>query len=273
MCEHIVYRRRLPTGLGDRMLILIGAASLASFNKTCVVLHYKWINDANNRYYDAKEVETKLSLPFPLSLSRPPFVSERWDESVWGTGRLTPTSGYDCVPELLPFTYRSAVMRKGFLEHYRAVASQVMPSVRLRQGYVAVHIRGTDKRITYAHCLSHVLRQLVVPVKIVSDDPKLAYEATKQRTVTSADVYSDLAVLLGASGIVMHSPGGWSAFSAMASFFRSVPTITTATDTWQLELFRNAGASLPGWYTCDEVSKFASAVRPLVNRSGHSLVA
>ena len=98
----------------------------------------------------------------------------------------------------------------------------------------------------------------------MSDDPALARQFVKSGG--GGDVFDDLAVLLGASGVVMHSPGGWSAFSAMAPFFRGIPTLTTAHDLWQLSTFRRAGAKLDGWYTCDTMAAFlvATGVQPRV---------
>ena len=271
MCRSVLYSRELPSGLGDRLLVLVGAAAMLTHNDPCAVLHYRWMNGPH-RVYGVSDVVTKLALPRGLQLSPPtPPAAIIWGKALWSGGRLPPTHGYDCVPELVPATFRGGVAQtssagttphSGFVEHYRAFASTIMPQVPPRQGYIAVHVRGTDKRGGFPDCLSETLRRLSVPLRVVTDDPALARTRLLGRAAANAsDVFSDLAVILGASGIVMHSPGGWSAFSAMGAFFRGIPTLTTARDRWQLDLFRRAGATLDGWYECGQVHAFLAAAR------------
>ena len=53
------------------------------------------------------------------------------------------------------------------MDHYRAFASTIMPTVAPRQGYIAVHIRGTDKGGSYANCLSETLLQFITTTMCV----------------------------------------------------------------------------------------------------------
>ena len=258
MPRRIVYARRLGTGLGDRMLVLIGATAMATFNERDAVLHYHWINTAH-RSYDVAALMATMHLPTSLLISPTPvYTSHIWRRGVWGVGALPAANGYDCVPELIPQTFfkQNHVDTKVFLKHYASVARQFVAKVASKS-HIVLHVRGTDKGYGFKHCVRHArhaLRHSVI--RVVTDDVAYAQRLFPTSTVRKQSELADLQTLLGASCIIMHSPGGWSAFSAMAGFFNNIPVLTTAVDTWQLQVFRNAGATLPGWYDCNSIADF-----------------
>lgn len=260
MYHHILYDRHLGSGLGDRLLCLVGVAAIATFNDPGAIVHYNWIN-TKGRTYNITRLAPALAIP-SLSFTAKGYTY-KWGAALWGRGELPPHSGYDCVPELIPKTFRglSNINMNEFHQHYLSLSRQIFPSIlnNNSEPYIVLHIRGTDKANRDKHCLPEIIDINTQKIKTVTDDVKYARNFVTY-PLQHRSVKEDLAIILGASGIIIHSPHGWSAFSSMGSFFRSIPTISTAHDNKQLDLYRSAGAQLPGWYNCSTISDFFTSV-------------
>ena len=262
----VLFQRRLPTGLGDRILVLVGAAAAAKSVNPKTTLLYHWFNERRDRNYSAELVEQALTLPSSIKIyssNAPQTATEVWDDTVWGKGRLPPAEGYDCVPELVPKTYaRLQIDANLFAQRYQELGLSLMNHVPVNQEYIVVHVRGGDKRERFGHCLDKsMLSSLPFKIRVVTDDVRLAKSLVAGTiTVRSRNLFHDLEIIMGASGIIMHSPAGWSSFSAMGAFFRNIPVLTTAQDPWRLDMFKKQGALLHRWFRCDQILDFKQSV-------------
>ncbi len=148
--------------------------------------------------------------------------------------------------------------RDVFFEAYRRVAREFVLKNRqnmavpgLPEGkYVVLHVRGKDKsnaplsEFETVNVLTKVPSELTV-VAISDDDtllesiisnqslsrlrimklPEIVEEVAKHGKYEA--IFRDLRVLMAASGIVQHSPNGWSAYSSVAAMIREIPLINT----------------------------------------------
>lgn len=154
-----------------------------------------------------------------------------------------------------------------FAQAYRRVAEELdirkpsdattEPSF-LNEKYIVLHVRGTDKPAPlYEFNTQKILSLLPAKSTIVAitDDESLLDSILTHSTIRlpnvirldnhkirndtgdkdTHDPFRDFRILLGAIGIIQHSPSGWSAFSSLASMLRQIPLINT----WIGPLFRH----------------------------------
>jgi hypothetical protein len=287
-----VYDRELFTGLGDRLLVLVGISALAHLQDPMLKVIFVW----ENRYhwtfmnYDLEELKASVQLPPNLHLVSS-YQCQPGDV-VWQHrgGELSADQGNDAIPELIPRTTTDGREHSvpAFLAAYSAMAGHVdfrppAGSVEVSglvdsdaDVYLCLHIRGSDKKGEAADFTRRVLERVGrdYPIVVVTDDPELAANITGSIRVLTVQargrnaVFADLQVLQGAAGIIQHSPEGWSAFSNMASLFRGTPLINTfdpAGDAthwvYRPHMFREHGATLPLWFNYTETAAFLGAVR------------
>ena len=184
------YNRRICSGLGDRMGIILNVAAFAlSMNASCVMF---WCeeNAGTYRYYGIDDVRMYMVIPTNIIL----LTVEEFDVTTrdipdiqYNTGALPATEAYDSVYSLAHLTMTfagSTVLHKTFVAAYRRVGSEwtVRSGTDLQQAYIVLHIRQDDKVHSdsdqysaggsASYCTFEVLQTLSkydIPVYLISD--------------------------------------------------------------------------------------------------------
>ncbi|WP_326533950.1 hypothetical protein [Pseudorhodoferax sp.] len=247
----LVDRRHIVSGMGDRMANMLCVAALArARGLQCLI---QWRNDPlqPHRQYDWQALRRHMGVPDGVhvvdDVDAFDFAGARCVELRTQGNELPATNAYDCIYTLAHRALGGAAPAVNAAEmasSYRSVCAEwtVDPPNHVAPPfarYVALHLRGTDKRTPrIAFDTAHLLRQLLphVQVVVVSDDGPLrrrflqkfpslwSHPDTPDETLS---ILRDWKTLLGASAIVQHSLHGWSAFSSVAAMARGIPLLNT----------------------------------------------
>ena len=136
---------------------------------------------------------------------------------------------------------QKAVHPDDFTRAYHIVGAQLAPRVQPERG-VVLHVRAPGDN-TYApryerdpslFCTLKVLSSVLKrghKVVVISDDLEHAWGALQPHsdmlTFSRGTAFDDMAVLLGATGIVQHSPTGYSSYSSVPAMARGIPLLNT----------------------------------------------
>lgn len=249
--EYLIDRRKIVSGVGDRLANLLCVAALArAHGMGCVV---QWSNDPAqpHRQYDWRQLFRHMGLPRGVHVvdcveSFDAGQAARVDLRTEGNA-LPATNAYDCVYTLASRALAIPGRSVGAVElasGFRSVCAEwtidpphYRPPPFAR--YVALHLRGQDKRTpTLAFHTPRLLARLLpgMPVAVISDDPDLlrwfsrrfpGLWAGDEIADHTLSVVRDLKTLAGACGIVQHSAHGWSAFSSVVAMARGIPLLNT----------------------------------------------
>jgi hypothetical protein len=127
--------------------------------------------------------------------------------------------------------------------------------------YIAVHLRGQDKRTAFLTLQNdfqthYVLANIPSGINViaVTDDEELAayyldhypqfLRLTDELPSREENDLRSLGILMRAKAIIQHAENGWSAYSSVAAMARGIPLINTYTGPGfnRLELFKSQGA-------------------------------
>lgn len=249
-----LFDRRICSGLGDRLLAIFSAYTIAVLNNRSLVARWCEQSDRDDRIYPLATLQMHLRLPDGIKLlvdnDYDKLEISKNDALVKYEGQeLEAFEGYDGVPSLafrtMALDDSVSINRQLFENAYYNWTKQIKCDLppNKSSGYLVLHIRQGDK--TYEHgshpfvpgipnkqyctheAISHFTEK---PIYVISDD-----YALKQKVVLSYPtimigsdgVYDDLCLMMNSQGIIQHSPVGWSALSAVAAFAAEIPLMST----------------------------------------------
>jgi hypothetical protein len=280
--DHI-YTRSLESGLGDRLIVLLGTTAVSKlFDKN---LYYYWSNSRKidaakkiGRYYRFDIIDKVIKWPTNFIINKSKIMNSKLIELKHRNGGLIPCNeAFDCVPDLIPFTYDEFCPDPSILKDYIVSLTEVCNEFDILIGniptekYICLHIRGGDKRNLHdVNDTNNILKviedKLQLPVLIVTDDDifrqqfkishNLTFEYSKYDTQEERDLY-DLKLLMNSRYIIQYSPNGWSAYSNLASMLRKIPLLNCSSQSFnRLDEFRKKGSNLNYWFKKDELNLF-----------------
>lgn len=223
------FDRRICSGLGDRLLAIFSAYTIALLNNKTLVA--RWcVGDRSDRTYPLAALQTHVKLPDGIKLLADDqfdrFLAEAAvkDASIEYEGQELPAfHGYDGVPSL---AFRTMGLKGGvpihrqlFEDAYYRWTKQIqcgaMCTLPGNSSYLVLHIRQGDKALEHGsqpfvpgvpnakYCTHEAIRnwgERGVPIYIVSDDDSLkqrvagAYAAVKESAIElpHSQVFCDL---------------------------------------------------------------------------------
>ena len=290
--KDFIYNRPLNTGLGDRFGVLLGLSTIGNiYNKK---VHYYWSNSSReDRIYDIDIIKKNVIIP-NIIIDDEKKNSNDFFELIHNKGGKIPCGGaYDCIPDLIPNTFDNISVENSddiqeFVDGYFEVAEKFDITIGdiLEKDYIALHIRGADKRQLTPGCynmefvnntsniVNLISKKFGLPVLIFTDDielkkvfnidNELKYENTFTNK-TERDLY-ELKLIMNSKCIIQYSPLGWSSYSNIASLLRKVPLINTCGDNFsRITDFKNRGSKLDFWFNHNELVPFISSIEKIKN--------
>jgi hypothetical protein len=259
------YHRELYTGLGDRFSVMIAAQAMARASGAESLVFFWYEDNANSGshlYYSLSEIQQYVKFPSDMMVvPRPMFnsMTVSMPEFKWEGNSLATCCGYDGIRTLayktmgLPDGYSATEAE--FLSAYAEVGAEwdiqgvSLPST-LPKRYVVMHVRGgdkyrdvekdlycTDRAVDAVSAMldTHDLRPHVGIVMITDDTRLAAHFRSRLPGIITLDKAGskmesemrDLKMMMGAQGIIQHSPLGWSAFSSVIAMTKNIPMINT----------------------------------------------
>lgn len=284
------YDRRLCTGLGDRLSIMLAVAALArSQNASC---YFYWCVDnvGSHLFYSFEDISKYMVFPknvVVLSLDEFNLRSAGALAIAFEGGELPAVNAYDGVYTLAEKTMilpNHTASHEAFLSAYRQVGQEWTihnPIMKLPRPYIVLHLRQGDKTESNldsdlvpdssTYCTFDILttmRAYEVQVVLISDDPEAKKHVLKHfgdivavpvtRGFSKIQVeMMDLDLLSNAAGIIQHVTLGWSAYSSTVAMAKGIPLVTTMRNGWsRLDDFREKGGCPPELMKCDQVGSF-----------------
>lgn len=288
-----LHDRPASTGLGDRFGVYLCVAALARISNS--LCYSYWRNDAKSgphRFYRWDIVRDAIRLPSNLRILDECSFRTLYDSQGlelrrirYSGNELPSDEGYDCVYPLAhrALTFADSPVSQTDMENAYVQVSREWSiemtnrSMTFPDPYVAVHLRGQDKRTQFLTLQNdfqthHVLANIPDGLTIiaVTDDEELATyylnrypQALRLPDDLSSREENDLrslGILMRAKAIVQHAENGWSAYSSVAAMARGIPLINTYTGPGfnRLELFRSQGGLPPELipYTTESSERF-----------------
>jgi hypothetical protein len=262
-----LFDRRICSGLGDRLLAIFSAYTIAVINNRSLVARWCEQSDRDDRSYPLAELQMHVRLPDGITL----LADDQYESFQVSVGtdnakveyegqELKAFYGYDGVPSL---AFRAMALKGGvpisrqlfentyygWTRQIRCNATCGMPA---NHSYYVLHIRQGDK--TYEHgsqpfvpgvpnqkyCTHEAIAKFAergIPIYLVSDEDGLKQKVAlsypgvvKPASASSGhytQVFCDLCLMMNSRGIIQHSPMGWSALSAAAAFAAEIPLMST----------------------------------------------
>ena len=249
-----VYNRTICSGLGDRLGALLTVAALARISNVDVEM--EWCDGDLSRVYgnvrahipewhgfNYSRVEFLDAFGVPSNIRLVDKFTERGRPSVSYVGGELPAE--EARDQVYTLASRTTHLHKpahhdDFVRAYHVVGAQLAPRQPTTHGYVVLHVRAPGKN-SYApryvrdpglFCTRRILSAILrrdYPVILISDDLAFAQEAVAPHVLPIANgtAFEDMALLLGALGIVQHSPTGYSSYSSVPAMARGIPLINT----------------------------------------------
>jgi hypothetical protein len=259
-----LFDRDICSGLGDRLLAIFSAYTIAILNNRSMVA--RWCDHAiPERSYPLEILKTHLKLPDGLTLlAGRDFDSFKKSNPMlpkilYENRELKAFSAYDGVPSLAFKTMTLDggihITREMFEGVYYDWTKQIKQcearcTLPKSQAYFALHIRQGDKSFEHGSVpfihgannplfCTHEALMLVSKTNLstyfISDDVDLINSEVMsnyapygvKRWISVEGIYCELCMMLHSKGIIQHSPLGWSAFSAVAAFAAQTPLLNT----------------------------------------------
>ena len=293
-----IYDRTICSGLGDRLGALLTVATLA--HMAAVDVEMEWCSGDLSRVhgnvrahipewtgFNYSRVEFLDAFSVPPSIRLVDRFEDRSLPSISFVGNELPAEeGRDQVYTLASRTTHLSwpVHSDDFTRAYHVVGAQLASRQPRPMGpYVVLHVRAPGKN-TYAptsvrdpslFCTRRVLRSVLGhghQVVLISDDLAFAMAAIAPHSLTVADgtAFGDMALLLGATGIIQHSPTGYSSYSSVPAMAHGIPLLNTYTG--QDHRYRLFDTLPVEFHTCAQRKRFVSRLnirRPQVARGAY----
>jgi len=177
--------------------------------------------------------------------------------------------------------------RQAYLDAGKEITVKYPKEFNTIPPYVLVHVRCPDRN-SYTHnqrnlCTKRVIRKLTqrgLRLRLISNNMSMALrvlddmpfwnEYLDDITYQDESALQDMKLVLGATAIVQHAPGGWSSYTSVPAMAKEIPLINTASGlNHRFDYFEQFGELPPELYTCLQINRFVSKVTKLMYLRGH----